>query len=546
MELPVIVLFLTTIIAAFFSYLLLKTEHSRINTVFSIFSITVAAWSINLAFFLHTSDLKNALLHANFYYIAAAAIPLILFYFSYYFKRRDRKLHAMQVLFTVPFLVLAAIILFRPNFIITAIFITEWGKDVELNIMSYVIYTTYFLAYVGASYINFFTTYKKTKAGIERKQVIFVMVGLLVGYILGTVFNLFLPAFGNYQYIWVGPLGIIGVVVFIGYAIIKYKLFDLKIIATEFLITTLWLFLLVRTIIAQTQAEQITNAILLVFTIIIGSLLIRSVVREVKARERIEELAKDLKKANTRLKELDEQKSEFLSIASHQFRSPLTAIKGYVSLMLEGSLGEVPQNLKQPLERVYKSSADLAVVVEDFLNLSRIEQGRMQYEFQEAGLRDVVDQSVEELRQTAEKQGLKLNFHFDENDAYEVPMDISRIKQVVMNLVDNAIKYTPEGKIDVTLERPTKDTVRLTVKDTGVGIPIDSVDKLFHQFRRARNANKVNVRGTGLGLYVARKIVEAHKGRIWARSPGEGKGAIFFVELPLKPDLPKSVTQHMS
>src|SRR3989344_4324660 len=162
-------------------------------------------------------------------------------------------------------------------------------------------------------------------------------------------------------------------------------------------------------------------------------------------------LYQQIQAANLKLKELDKQKTEFVSIASHQLRSPLTAIKGYSSMMLEGTYGELGE----------------------------------------------------------------------------------KIKQVISNLIDNAIKYTPAGAVDVTVN-DGKGVVRLAVKDSGVGIPAEVMSKLFEKFVRADDAGKINYAGTGLGLYVAKQMVEAHKGKIWAESEGAGKGSTFIVELPAK------------
>jgi signal transduction histidine kinase len=240
-----------------------------------------------------------------------------------------------------------------------------------------------------------------------------------------------------------------------------------------------------------------------------------------------------LEKANDRLRELDKQKSEFVSFASHQLRSPLTSIKGYASLMLEGDYGELAAGAKEAAQRIYESSKTLAVVVNDYLNISRIELGTMKYEFKDLDLKALTEEVIAELKPNVEKTGLKLEFSCDMKASYIINADLDKFKQVMGNLIDNSLKYTPNGSIQVFLSRKAGSVV-FAVKDTGIGMSEKTIPKLFQKFSRADKASETNIRGTGLGLYIAKEIVEAHKGRIWAESEGEGKGSQFYVEIPAR------------
>ncbi|HBB65350.1 MAG TPA: hypothetical protein DCZ84_01765 [Candidatus Vogelbacteria bacterium] len=243
-------------------------------------------------------------------------------------------------------------------------------------------------------------------------------------------------------------------------------------------------------------------------------------------------LYQQIQAANLKLKELDKQKTEFVSIASHQLRSPLTAIKGYSSMMLEGTYGELGEKIKQPIQNIYDSSQRLVTIIEDFLNITRIELGRMKYEFVTLNFKELAEKVVNDQQSAAKQKGVVLNYHA-EGGKYTINADPGKINQVISNLIDNAIKYTPAGAVDVTVN-DGKGVVRLAVKDSGVGIPAEVMSKLFEKFVRADDAGKINYAGTGLGLYVAKQMVEAHKGKIWAESEGAGKGSTFIVELPAK------------
>ncbi len=259
----------------------------------------------------------------------------------------------------------------------------------------------------------------------------------------------------------------------------------------------------------------------------------RSVKQEVQAREKIELLADDLEKANVRLTELDRQKSEFVSFATHQLRAPLTAMKGYASLLLEGDMGVLAPESKEGISRIFESTNTLVTIVDDYLNISRIELGTMKYAFETIDLKMLVEDTIAELKPNIDKTGLKFSCTIDtECTDYRTTADRDKLKQVIANVIDNSLKYTPSGSVAVSLSLD-KASHRFVFKvtDTGVGIAPEVLPRLFQKFSRAENANKTNIRGTGLGLFVAKQMIEAHHGTIRAESPGEGKGSTFIVEL---------------
>jgi signal transduction histidine kinase len=278
-------------------------------------------------------------------------------------------------------------------------------------------------------------------------------------------------------------------------------------------------------------SEWITNFIVFIFVSFFSVLLVRSVNEEVKARQEIEELAAELEKTNIRLRELDQQKSEFVSLASHQLRGPLTAVKGYASMLLEGDFGEVKDGVKDAMEKIYTSTQDLVVLVNDYLDVSRIEQGRMQYDFTVFDIQQLVSTIITELQPNVDLAGNKLTFDFEMNKNYIVNGDQGKIKQVISNLLDNSNKYTPKGEIHVWVRNTGDGKIQISISDNGVGIHPDVLPQLFEKFTRAPDASKTNILGTGLGLYVAKKMIEANHGRVWAESAGVGKGSTFFIEI---------------
>lgn len=221
--------------------------------------------------------------------------------------------------------------------------------------------------------------------------------------------------------------------------------------------------------------------------------------------------------------------NELLSVATHQIRGPLGTIRGYISMILDGDYGEIPESLISPLEIISKSTASLSKTVNDFLDISRMEQGVMRYYLKDFDLGELVQEIIKEMEPEISKDGLILKTDLP-NQIFKIHNDKNKIKHVLINLLDNAHKYTKAGSIHVGLKKVGTKVI-FSVKDSGLGIAKETIPLLFQKFSRAPEAGKLNTGGTGLGLYIAHKIIQARHGRIWAESAGEGQGSQFYVEL---------------
>jgi len=333
------------------------------------------------------------------------------------------------------------------------------------------------------------------------------------------------------QISFIGSIGMVLFLAFLAYLIIRYQAFNIKMIGAQALVIALVVLIGATLLVQDPFYSQIIIAITLVLVIGLGYSLTQSVKKEVKQREQIEELAENLEVANEKLKELDQLKSEFLSLATHQIRAPLTAIKGYSSMLLEGDFGVLPQKATDSVQTIMKSCQNLIKIVEDFLNISRIEQGRMVYEKSIFDIKETIQEVIREIKPNIDKAKLSLDLNIPA-EKINVNGDRNKIKQVISNIVDNAIKYTPRGQIDISVFLDGKK-VKIAVKDSGTGIDPSEINKLFAKFSRTKEANKTSVTGTGLGLYIAKKIIEAHQGDIKIYSEGVGKGSTFTIELPI-------------
>ena len=242
-----------------------------------------------------------------------------------------------------------------------------------------------------------------------------------------------------------------------------------------------------------------------------------------------------LRKANEDLKELDQAKDEFISMASHQLRTPLTTAKGYVSMVLEGDFGKIAPAMKEPLTQSLDSANRMAGLVSDLLNVSRMEAGRFFIDPTDVDLNTEVPAEVQQLQTLAQSKNVKLIY---DKPAKPVPMmklDLDKTRQVIMNLTDNAVHYSAPpnggGVVHVSLEHVGDDIV-FKVVDNGIGVPEAQQKKLFKKFFRAGNAQNTRPDGTGLGLYLVKRVVEDQGGEIIFESK-EGKGSTFGFRMPV-------------
>lgn len=256
-------------------------------------------------------------------------------------------------------------------------------------------------------------------------------------------------------------------------------------------------------------------------------------------QQKIEDATSELRKANIRLKELDKTKDEFISMASHQLRTPLTAVKGYLSMVLEGDTGKIKSDQKELLQRAFDGADRMVYLISDLLNVSRLQSGKFVIENKPTDLVNMVSAQVDQLQESAANHQLKLAFHKPSNFPKQLMLDETKTQQVIMNFMDNAIYYTPAGgSVNVALSATDKE-ITYTVTDTGLGVPKSEQPHLFTKFYRAGNARKMRPDGTGLGLFMAKKVIVAQGGAIIFKSE-EGKGSTFGFSFPRHAVEPKA------
>lgn len=246
--------------------------------------------------------------------------------------------------------------------------------------------------------------------------------------------------------------------------------------------------------------------------------------------QKVHQRTKELESALGEVQQISKTKSEFISAVSHELRTPLTSIKGYASILMTGKLGEIPGQVKERLERINKHSDNLVKLINDLLDISRIESGRVDMKLSKVNLAAMIDNVHDLLTPQLRDKDIKL-VRDVEKDIPDVSVDSTQIERVFINLVNNAIKFTPEKGTITVRARNNHDKITVSVIDTGIGIKKEDLSKLFNEFYRVENEINQNVKGTGLGLALAKKIVEAHGGRMNVTSELQ-KGSTFYFTLP--------------
>jgi signal transduction histidine kinase len=243
------------------------------------------------------------------------------------------------------------------------------------------------------------------------------------------------------------------------------------------------------------------------------------------------EAAGQLRTANEHLEQASQAKSEFLANMSHELRTPMNAILGFTELMLDGTYGEPPEELREPMVDIQTNGRHLLRLINDVLDLSKIEAGRMELAVGDYAVEDVLETVRASLRSLASEKGLELVV----TAPPDLPLasgDSKRLTQCLMNLAGNALKFTREGRVEIGVDLQG-DRLLFHVADTGIGIPADQLENVFAEFRQVSPAITREFGGTGLGLSITKKFVELHGGRIWAESE-LGKGSTFFFTVPLR------------
>jgi len=269
---------------------------------------------------------------------------------------------------------------------------------------------------------------------------------------------------------------------------------------------------------------------------ITGSIgVIKDITKRKKAEDELERSKRRIELQNIKLKKLDQLKTDFLNITSHELRTPITPIKGYLQMLLKQKIGGITEEQKKVLSIIQRNTDRLDHLIQDLLDVSRLESGTMKFIPEQTDINMLIDETAETMQSSADSKNIKINVDLEEKIP-DLTIDQDRIKQVIMNLIDNAIKFSPNSSVINICAKKEENNVLFEVQDFGRGIPKDEQTRIFETFFQVDSGMDRKFGGVGLGLSISRGIVLAHGGRIWVEST-VGKGSTFRFTLPIEPTL---------
>ncbi len=464
-------------------------------------------------------------------YVAAIFIGITYMQFSLFYPSRLKL--AKYIIYTVHFFAfITAYLVTLTDTIIVHGVKKEYGEPEIIFGHLYPLYICVILIPFVIGFLRHFYLIVK-----HNTKVVYLLTGYFISANIAFATNLILPWKGIFVINWVGQFFTVVMVSLTTYSILKFNLMNIRFFAVNVGVTILSIITFAQALFADGVKNLLISSIVFFVSLITGGYLVylsqnerKSLEHTIELNQKIKKINSKLEKANEQLKSLDKLKSEFISLASHQLRSPLTVIKGYASTLIDGVVGEMNKEQSEIVRHMYASAQGLASVVEDFLNVTKIEQGGMQYSFEVVDIKKTVEDLADDMKLVAIDKNLTFDVSIDQTKQYTITADIVKLRQVFLNIIDNSLKYTKEGGLTVSLYLKNKEAI-FSVKDSGAGLTEETKKKLFTKFGRGESG-ALNSGGSGLGLYLAQEIVKAHKGKIEAFSEGAGKGSEFLVRLP--------------
>jgi signal transduction histidine kinase len=496
-----------------------KSGRSAVGGTMLSITLLFSAWSFFDLVLWATNRPDVVLFFWSLQILIESLIYLLAFYLTYLFSTGHDLGFKLK---TLGLLVYSPIVLLLPTAYNLIGVETGYCTALEGFIAQYYSYIFEAIAILG---IAIFTGYQFKKSPGRRSEILVFSIGIilfLVAFSSGNIIGSFTE---NWDLAQAGLIGMPIFVAFIAYMIVKFRTFNIKLIATQVLMASIWILVLGILFIRNIENVRIVTALTLILVTIAGDLLIKSVYREVEQREQLARL-------NENLKTLIKQRESLVHLITHKVKGSFTRTKFIFAGLLDGTFGEISPEVRKIAEQGLDFDNGGIQTVDLVLNVANLQNGIIKYELKELDFRDVVLKTAEEKKLGANAKGLEIETTGVQDGNFKVKGDAFWLKEVVNNLIENSIKYTPSGKIMVGLENKDGKAL-LSVKDTGLGITPEDMDHLFTEGGRGKESIKVNVDSTGYGLYTVKMVVEGHQGRVWGESSGAGLGSQFYVELPI-------------
>ncbi len=479
-------------------------------TTFLSFSIITALWSIANYFQYQITDPVLGLWMVRIITFLGCWHALLFFQLCYVFPSeakafpRTYKTLLLPITFVTSVLTLTPLVFDRVSATSSAGVVTQIDNGPGI-----ILFLLLVISYIGS---GLYELIKKAwhARGRERTQFFLIGGGMLATFILIVIFNIVLPSLFNISRFL--PLS----------ALFVFPL-NVRVVGAELFSFALCVATLVQVAFSETALELVFRSSAFLLVLAVSILFVKSVIKEIEQRALIEAQERELEVANA-------QQTNLLHFISHEIKGYLTKNQAAFAAITEGDYGTISPKLTHMADLALADTRQGVATVMQILDASNLKKGTMLYARDRFDLYETVQLCVRELQALAKERGLRLTFSATPGK-YDIVGDRDKIaKHVLRNLIDNAIRYTLQGYVTVSLER-RGSSIRFSVADTGVGIDPGDMHTLFTEGGRGKDSTKINVHSTGYGLFIAKSIVTAHGGRIWAESAGKGKGSTFHVEV---------------
>ncbi len=489
-------------------FIWIKRIKEKLHILFFAYCFNISIWLFGTFKLFNAITEQDQIWWDRFIYIGVVFIPIFLYHFGLIYT----NILNQKILLYVGYpLAIFFLILSRTDYFVKDLYQYRWGVHTVAQ-QWHTVFLIFFFFYFTAFFINLIKHYRNTK-NERKKQVKYLLIAFAILDIIGPL--AYLPAYG----IPIFPIIFLSGVPFaliVGYAIIKHNVLDVKIIATEIFVFLLSLINFVEIPFSQNTTELVLRLCVFVVIVIFSIFLLKGVYNEVEQRKQLKELLKI--------------KSEFLTIASHQLRTPTSIARGMLSMIVDGSIkGKQKDDF---INKTFQSVNRLERIIQDLLSASELEGSSMKLECQPVNIEEIIQNVIQERAQMTKEKNLTLEYKSSKIKLPQILSDKLKTVEIIGNLVDNAIFYTEKGGITIWCEViPDKKVLEIHIKDTGIGITNNDRERIFGQFQRGERSLRIHPNGSGLGLFIVKKIVEACDGIVQVKSEGENKGSEFILTL---------------
>lgn len=516
--------------------LFINRPTDRTVRYFALMSAMILGWLVTLFFFYVTIDHVTLILvgRYNFAFSTLAIMvsyPLVLSFpgrVRWFGRRTYWTVIASGVALSI--VTVASDLVDRNELFAGIDRITDFGP-------LYPAYAGYLLAVIALSTTAFVFKVRAT-AGADRRALVCLAVGWCGATVWACFTQVLIPFLTrNYWTQHLGSIGVLFLVAMTSFAVIRYRLLNARILAAEFIMSFIVLLFVLNLSLAVSVVQLAAAAFALVASLGLGLALIWRVRVDDERREELLDVSHRLEASNRRLRNIDEIKTDFLSIASHQLRTPVAVIRGYLALIREGTYGPVSKALGEKLGQIRDMNDRLVHLINGLLNVSRIEKNRLEYDCRPTDVVGLIGKAVEEMTPRGTAAPVKPVFIRPARTLPEAYIDGEKVYEVLVNLLDNSLKFTPSGSIKVSAEsRPETNAVIVRVADTGRGMNAEEQDRAFEKYHHIRRTGeKTAPVGIGIGLYICATFIRGMGGDIWIERTEPGKGTVIAVSLPIQP-----------